>query len=123
MLNKVALSVQANMKKDLREVYLAPSRASAEVAIDVFAEKYAAKHGKAVECLRGHRSGRSRDRKYDPYAARHLFTRGRHSDESDCPLHGVYLSRRRLRLRPRWLGYRHGRMAARGCFRGCFDRR
>ena len=94
VLNKVALSVQANMKKDLREVYLAPSRASAEVAIDVFAEKYAAKHGKAVECLRGHRSGRSRDRKYDPHAARHLFTRGRHSDESECPLHGVYLSRR-----------------------------
>jgi transposase-like protein len=51
VLNKVALSMQANMKKDLREVYLAPSRASAEVAIDVFAEKYAAKHGKAVECL------------------------------------------------------------------------
>jgi putative transposase len=51
VLNKVALSVQANMKKDLREVYLAPSRALAEVAIDVFAEKYGAKHGKAVECL------------------------------------------------------------------------
>jgi transposase-like protein len=51
VLNKVALSVQANMKTDLREVYLAPNRASAEVAIDVFAEKYAAKHGKAVECL------------------------------------------------------------------------
>ena len=51
VLNKVALSVQANMKKDLREVYLAPSRALAEVAIDVFAEKYAAKHRKAVECL------------------------------------------------------------------------
>jgi transposase-like protein len=51
VLNKVALSVQANMKKDLREVYLAPSRALAEVAIDIFAEKYAAKHGKAVECL------------------------------------------------------------------------
>ena len=50
-MNKVALSVQANMKKDLREVYLAPSRASAEVAIDVFAEKYAAKYEKAVECL------------------------------------------------------------------------
>src|ERR1017187_1472579 len=30
VLNKVALSVQANMKKDLREVYLAPNRASAE---------------------------------------------------------------------------------------------
>ena len=39
------------MKKDLREVYLAPSRASAEVAIDVFAEKYGAKYDKAVECL------------------------------------------------------------------------
>lgn len=51
VLNKVALSVQANMKKDLREVYLAPSRASAEVAIDVFAEKYRAKYDKAVECL------------------------------------------------------------------------
>ena len=51
VLNKVALSVQANMKKDLREVYLAPSKAAAEVAIDVFAEKYAAKYDKAVECL------------------------------------------------------------------------
>lgn len=51
VLNKVALSVQANMKKGLREVYLAPNRASAEVAIDVFAEKYRAKHDKAVDCL------------------------------------------------------------------------
>jgi putative transposase len=51
VLNKVALSVQANMKKDLREVYLAPSRAAAEVAIDVFSEKYGAKYNKAVECL------------------------------------------------------------------------
>ncbi len=51
VLNKVPLSVQANMKKDLREVYLAPNRASAEVAIDVFADKYGAKYDKAVECL------------------------------------------------------------------------
>jgi transposase-like protein len=51
VLNKVALSVQGNMKKDLREVYLAPNRASAEVAIDIFAEKYGAKYDKAVECL------------------------------------------------------------------------
>jgi transposase-like protein len=51
ILNKVAVSVQANMKNDLREVYLAPNRASAEVAIDVFAEKYGAKYDKAVECL------------------------------------------------------------------------
>ena len=51
VLNKVALSVQANMKKDLREVCWAPDRAAAEAAIDVFAEKYGAKYGKAVECL------------------------------------------------------------------------
>ncbi len=51
VLNKVALSVQTNMKKDLREVYLAPNRASAEAAIDIFAEKYGAKYDKAVECL------------------------------------------------------------------------
>jgi transposase-like protein len=51
VLNKVALSVQAGMKKDLREIYMAPNRAGAEVAIDVFAEKYQAKYGKAVECL------------------------------------------------------------------------
>jgi putative transposase len=51
VLNKVALSVQANMKKDLREVCWAPGRAAAEAAIEVFAEKYGAKYGKAVECL------------------------------------------------------------------------
>jgi transposase-like protein len=51
VLNKVTLSVQTNMKKDLREIYLAPNRASAEVAIDIFAEKYGAKYDKAVECL------------------------------------------------------------------------
>ena len=51
ILDKVPLSVQANMKKDLREVYWAPNRAAAEAAIDVFAEKYRAKYGRAVECL------------------------------------------------------------------------
>jgi transposase-like protein len=51
VLNKVTLSVQTKMKKDLREIYLAPNRASAEVAINVFAEKYGAKYDKAVECL------------------------------------------------------------------------
>ena len=34
VLDKVPLSVQANMKKDLREVYWAPNRAAAEAAID-----------------------------------------------------------------------------------------
>ena len=51
VLNKVPLSVQANMKTDLREIYSAPTRAAAEMAIDVFAEKYGAKYDKAVDCL------------------------------------------------------------------------
>ena len=51
VLNKVALSVQANMKNDLRQVYLAPNRASAEAAIDVFVEKYGTKYDKAAACL------------------------------------------------------------------------
>ena len=51
VLNKVALSVQVNMKTDLREVYGAPTRAAAEAAIDVFADKYGAKYEKAVACL------------------------------------------------------------------------
>jgi putative transposase len=50
-LNKVALAVQVNMKVDLREIYAAPTRAAAEAAIDVFANKYNAKHDKAVACL------------------------------------------------------------------------
>jgi putative transposase len=51
VLNKVPLSVQANMKTDLREIYGAPTRSAAEMAIDVFAEKYGAKYDKAVDCL------------------------------------------------------------------------
>ena len=51
VLNKVPLSVQANMKTDLREIYGAPTRAAAETAIDVFARKYGAKYDKAVDCL------------------------------------------------------------------------
>jgi putative transposase len=51
VLNKVALSVQVNMKADLREIYGAPTRAAAEAAIDGFADKYGAKYEKAVTCL------------------------------------------------------------------------
>jgi putative transposase len=51
VLNKVALSIQLNMKADLREIYGAPTRAAAEAAIDVFADKYGAKYDKAVACL------------------------------------------------------------------------
>ena len=51
VLNKVPKSVQAAMKDDLREVHGAPTRAAAETAIIVFAEKYAAKYPRAVACL------------------------------------------------------------------------
>ena len=51
VLNKVALSVQVNMKADLREIYGAPTRAAADTAIDVFADKYRVKYDKAVSCL------------------------------------------------------------------------
>jgi transposase-like protein len=51
VLNKVALSVQINMKADLREIYGAPTRAAAEAAIEVFADKYGARYDKAVACL------------------------------------------------------------------------
>ena len=51
VLDKVPLSVQPKMKQDLREIYLAPGRAAAEAAINVFVEKYGAKYSKAVECL------------------------------------------------------------------------
>ena len=39
------------MKTDLREIYGAPTRAAAEMAIDVFAQKYGAKYDKAADCL------------------------------------------------------------------------
>jgi transposase-like protein len=52
VLNKVPKSVQPSMKTALREIYLAPTRARAEVAIDLFEEAYGARYPKAVECLR-----------------------------------------------------------------------
>jgi len=51
VLNKVALSVQVNMKADLREIYGAPTRAAADASIDVFVDKYSGKYDKAVACL------------------------------------------------------------------------
>lgn len=51
VLNKVVKTVQPTMKQDLREIWMAPDRASAQVAMDVFVKKYATKYAKAVECL------------------------------------------------------------------------
>jgi putative transposase len=39
------------MKADLRAIYGASTRAAAEAAIEVFADKYGAKYDKAVACL------------------------------------------------------------------------
>ena len=52
VLNKVPMSVQPGMKAALREIYLAPTRAQAEVAVDLFEDAYGARYPKAVECLR-----------------------------------------------------------------------
>lgn len=52
VLNKAPKSVQPGMKVALREIYLAPTRAQAEVAVDLFEEAYRARYPKAVECLR-----------------------------------------------------------------------
>jgi transposase-like protein len=52
VLNKVPKSVQPGIKGALREIYLAPTRAQAEVALDLFEDAYGARYPKAVECLR-----------------------------------------------------------------------
>jgi putative transposase len=51
VLNKLPKSVQPAAKQDLREIWQAPDRATAEAAITTFAEKYATKYEKAVTCL------------------------------------------------------------------------
>jgi transposase-like protein len=43
--------VQPNAHGDLREIWLSPNRAAAEAAMATFAEKYAPKYQKAVDCL------------------------------------------------------------------------
>jgi putative transposase len=51
VLDKFPKSVQPNAHKDLREIWLSPNRAAAEAAMMTFAEKYAPKYDKAVDCL------------------------------------------------------------------------
>ncbi len=51
ILDKLPKSVQPTAKSDLREVWAAPDRATAEAAVATFAEKYGAKYEKAVACL------------------------------------------------------------------------
>jgi transposase-like protein len=51
VLNTFPKSVQPAVKADLREIWQAETRAAAEAAIDIFAEKHGAKYEKAVTCL------------------------------------------------------------------------
>jgi putative transposase len=51
VLDKLPKSVQSNAHSDLREIWLSPDRARADAAITTFAEKYAPKYDKAVDCL------------------------------------------------------------------------
>jgi putative transposase len=51
VLDKLPKSVQPTAKADLREVWMAPDRATAEAAVATFAAKYGAKYAKAATCL------------------------------------------------------------------------
>src|SRR3982750_2985587 len=51
VLDKLPKSVQPAAKTDLRQIWAAPDRATANTAIAAFAEKYGAKYEKAVACL------------------------------------------------------------------------
>jgi putative transposase len=51
VMDKLPKSVQPAAKQDLREIWMAPDRTTAEAAMATFAEKYGAKYEKAVTCL------------------------------------------------------------------------
>jgi putative transposase len=51
VLDKLPRSIQPAAKADLREIWTAPDRATAETAMANFAEKYGAKYPKALLCL------------------------------------------------------------------------
>ena len=51
VLDKLPTSVQPAAKRDLRQIWTAPDRKSAEAAMALFAEKYGAKYERAVACL------------------------------------------------------------------------
>ena len=51
VLDKLPKSLQPRAKDDLHQVWMAETRAEAEIAFDHFLEKYGAKYPKATECL------------------------------------------------------------------------
>ena len=51
ILDKLPKSVQPAAKADLREIWAAPDRATAEAAVATFADKYGAKYDRVIVCL------------------------------------------------------------------------
>ena len=51
VLDKLPKSIQPAAKADLRQIWAAPDRATANTAIATFADKYGVKYEKAVTCL------------------------------------------------------------------------
>ena len=51
VLDKLPKGVQPKAKEMLHAIYLAPSRAEAEKAFDLFVRSFEAKYPKATECL------------------------------------------------------------------------
>lgn len=52
VLNNLPKSIQPNAKAKLHEIWMAPTRAEAIKAYDIFLETYAAKYDKACDCLK-----------------------------------------------------------------------
>jgi transposase-like protein len=70
VLDKLPKSVQPNAHGDLREIWLSPNRAAAEAAMATFAEKYAPKYQKAVDCRFCANGGRFRPSRRSPWRLR-----------------------------------------------------
>jgi putative transposase len=91
VLNKLPKSLQANARQDLREIWLAPDRATAEAALATFEAKYAPKYDRAVACL-------AKDRKalltFDDFPAEH----GDHLRSSN-PIESVFATVRHRTVR------------------------
>lgn len=55
VLDKLPKSLQGKAKTMIHEIYLAPTKAEADIAFDIFIEEFDAKYPRAVDCLRNHR--------------------------------------------------------------------
>ena len=74
VLDKLPTSVQPSAKRDLRQIWTAPDRKSAYMAITLFAEKYGTKYEQAVTAL-----NQPDFRTISEFRRRHTWTRWRRS--------------------------------------------